>query len=103
MKLRKTSQSFEVEIEDAKFNLLSLTEVQLEEVNYMLQDTIKAGHQVLPPKVVSYCLKHCLTGWTGVDDEYKAGLESYLPYKVRMELASEIYLRSQVTEDEKKS
>ena len=100
---------FDHEIDDVKFKLRPLSEVELEQVNYLLIDMIKGGHQVLPPSVVSYILDKCLKDWNGIEDEegnyhpYRAGDEQYLQFKVRMELASVVYTSSVITEDEKKS
>lgn len=113
VKIRKSLPEFEVEMEEggsvSVFKLRQLSELELEEVNYILIDMVKGGHQVLPPKAIKLCLEKCLISWSGVLDEsggemrYIKGHEQYLPAKVRMALASEIYVRSVMTEEEKKS
>ena len=112
IKIRKSLPEFEHKLsedEAVTFKLRPLSEVELEQMNYLLIDMIKSGHQVLPPDAIKYCLDKCLLDWCGVTDEndrqmiYKKGDEQYLPTKVRLELASEIYVASTLTDEEKKS
>lgn len=112
IKIRKSLPEFDYSLagdDSVSFTMRPLSEVELEHVNYLLIDMIKSGHQILPPKAIAYCLDKCLKSWYGVVDEdgkqliYKDGSEQYLPTKVRLELASEIYLKSTLTEEEKKS
>jgi hypothetical protein len=109
MKIRKSLPEFTHEIEGAEFKMRPLSEIELEQVNYLLIDMIKEGHQVLPPKAVCFILDKCLVDWSGVEDEqdkplpYSSKGEEYLPFAVRMELSSVAYTSSVINEDEKKS
>lgn len=109
MQIRKSLTEYETELDGANFKLRQLSEVELEEVNYYFIDSIKAGHTVLPPKAVKLCLQYALLNWSGVKGEdgfdlkYEKGQEDYLPFKARNILASEIFVRSQMSEEEKKS
>ncbi len=108
IKLKRSLPEFDYEIDECTFRLRRLSELELEEVNFMLAESIKRGAEVLPPSAVRFCLAKCLLDWNGVEGDdgvepFKKGDEVFLPAKVRMELASEIYIQSQLTEDEKKS
>lgn len=109
IKIRKSLPEFETELDGCTFKMRPLSEIELEQVNFYLADMIKAGHTVLPPKAITYCLENCLLSWKGVKDEnggdlkYYQGSEIYLPAKIRMALASDIYVQSTMSEDEKKS
>jgi len=109
IKIRKSLPEYTLELQECSFTLRPLSEVELEQCNYMLVEMIQANHTILPPKAVKFILQNCLIDWTGVRDEndkeykYKPGNESFLPTKIRMELASDVYVKSQLTEEEKKS
>ena len=109
MKIRKSLPESEYDIDGATFNLRQLSELELEQVNFLLLESLKAGHQVLPPSAVKYCLDRGLIGWHNVENEdggqtkFSKEELKFLPWKARMELASEIYLKSQLTEEEKKT
>lgn len=109
MKIRKSLPEHTTEIESAKFKTRSLSEVELEQVNFMLIESFKKEVSILPPDAVAFCLDRALISWEGVQDEkennliYTKGQEAFLPFKVRSELASTIFLNSQLSEEEKKS
>ena len=110
IKLRKSLPEFYVELEGCKFKLRPFSEVELEQFNHFMIDVYKARSLAFAPKAIEYCLDNCLIDWSGVCDEegqeipYKKGDEKYLSaMKVRSVLVAEVFNRSIITEDEKKS
>lgn len=111
IKLRKTQKDYTFSPKghpDVVFDLRSLSEPDLEQVNYMMIAPVMAGHNIMTPECVNYTLSRSLMGWRGVCDENGNAVPfdkeniAYLPFKIKMEIASEVYVTSQLSEDDKK-
>ena len=108
-KLRKSLPEFYSELDGCKFKLRPFSEIELEQFNHLMLEVYKTGAMVFSPESVAYCLDNCLKDWSGVCDEdgeeipFKKGEEKFLPVKVRQHLVGEVFTRSVLTNDEKKS
>lgn len=107
VKLRKVHPEFAEKVGDSIFHMRQLSEVELEEVNYML--TVSAQEMggevtIMPPNACKFILKNCLRGWDNVGGEsYSKGMEQFLSPVIRTRLCWAVYAKSQLTEDEKKT
>lgn len=108
IELRKSFDEFDVEHDDCIFKCKQLSEVELEQANYLIAPALKDGLIMFTPKAIKFILEKCLVGWenvklNGKDYNYKDGEEAFLPSRVRSHLANTIYAQSSLTDTEKKT
>lgn len=88
----------------ARFQLRPLTQMQLHEV--MPEVNFEREH--ITRRGIEMCLRYGLTDWQGVEDDDGAALPctfenaQRLPYYLHQELASQMVLKANISEDDEK-